>query len=255
MRTVEISGKKVEIYDNIEELPIIRFHKYNKCLLIDSGVGGDIGGFDMRLEKIIRFIGVNKEDAIKELQNLRQCVYLIHEEVNPRHLAFATLVKSIDGVLVTDLSDDGLRKIVEQLGNAPVAEVDQIVESTKKKIDDELDLYFPQLFDDSAIKEQYDYIKKRAILILDGIIEGRDTDEEADKITTFILTYNKPHTFEGKESIEIAHDKNFENMCLLLSQKLNVDAKKFSVLEYYNSASYLRDEIKAQNKRSKSKRS
>lgn len=51
MRTIKLAGKKVEIYDAIEDLPILRFHKYNKMLLIDAGIGSDLSDFDKHIEK------------------------------------------------------------------------------------------------------------------------------------------------------------------------------------------------------------
>ena len=39
MRTTQIGKYKVEIYDAIEDLPMQRFHKYNKMLLVDAGIG------------------------------------------------------------------------------------------------------------------------------------------------------------------------------------------------------------------------
>ncbi|MGF2526095.1 hypothetical protein ACQUW0_27690, partial [Ralstonia pseudosolanacearum] len=50
MVTVKIGKHTVEMYDTIEELPIVRFHKYQKLLLIDAGIGADIVAFDQRIE-------------------------------------------------------------------------------------------------------------------------------------------------------------------------------------------------------------
>lgn len=46
MKNVPIKGMNVELYDSIEDLPIMRFHKYNKMLLVDAGVGSDLSDFD-----------------------------------------------------------------------------------------------------------------------------------------------------------------------------------------------------------------
>lgn len=100
-----------------------------------------------------------------------------------------------------------------------------------------MQLYFPRLFDDASVKEYFDELKRRTMLILDAIIDG-DTDdrrEQIERITTELLTYNKPQPFNGSESMEIQYDKQFENMCLTLSQHLHVpNPKQYTVLEYYN---------------------
>ena len=71
MKTTKIGNLEVELYDAIDELPIARFHAYNKALLIDAGIGSDLADWDTHIEKTIRFIRVGKPDlAEKELDNL-----------------------------------------------------------------------------------------------------------------------------------------------------------------------------------------
>lgn len=238
MITAKLGGHTVEIYDAIDTLPMLRFHAYNKMLLIDAGIGSDLADFDNHIEKAMRFCkGKKPELAAQELDNMRQNVYFIQSGVSPRHLAFCALVKSIDGEPITDLSTDGLQKVLDLFADVPQNELTAQLEAVKKKIDDELQLYFPRLFDDTTVKEYFDELKRRTLLMLDAIIEGDTNDrrDEIDRITTELLTYNKPQPFSGLESMEIQYDKQFENMCLTLSQHLNVThPKQFTVLEYYN---------------------
>lgn len=252
MRTIYIGKKRVELYDAIEELPIMRFHRYNKMLLVDAGIGSDLADFDRHVEKAIRLINAKTPDlAAVELENLRQNVYFIQSNLSPRHLAFAVLVKSINGRPCNDLSDDGLQKIIEQFADIPNDEITAQLEAVKKKIDEELQLYFPRLFDDATLKEYYDKLKRRTIIVLKTVIEGKATEADAkeiDDITTALITYFNPQTFSGYNSVEIRHDKQFENMCLLLSKHLHVDPKRFTVLEYYNAFEYIKEETKKANK-------
>lgn len=258
MRTAKIAGKVVEMYDTIEELPITRFHKYNKMLLIDSGIGSDLADFDRHIEKAIRYAGSKTPQmAITELENLRQNVYFMQSELSPRCLAFAALVKSIDGEPCDDLSDAALQKIVETLGDAPKNAITAELEAVKKKIDDELHLYFATVFDDSTLKEYYDKLKRRTLIILQTVIDGGVTDEtaaEIEKITTALITYFNPQVFTGTDSVEIQYDKQFENMCLLLSQNLHVDPKRFTVLEYYNAFEYIKEMQRAARRQRKSRK-
>ena len=100
MRKIVLAKHKVELYDSIDELPIVRFHKYNKMLLV-------------------RYCRLNQPDkAEKEIGNIRQNIYFIQSEISPKHLAFAALVKSIDGKLVDDLTDDGLQKVLDLFAEA-----------------------------------------------------------------------------------------------------------------------------------------
>ena len=51
-----------------------------------------------------------------------------------------------------------------------------------------------------------------------------------------------PKTYIGSESVEVKYDKQFESTCLLIAQKTNMDARKMTVLQFYNAI----DNIKAQ---------
>lgn len=249
MRTIELQGMAVEIFDGIDELPVTRFHKFNKMLLIDSGVGSDLADVDNHIERAIRFCKAKQPDmAMVELENMRQGMYLIQSEVSPKHLAFCVLVKSIDGEPCTDLSDDGLKALLQRFADAPHTQLTAQTEAVKKKIDEELNLYFPGNFDDATVKEYYDQLKIRTLIMLDAIIAG-DVDErqaEIDKMTTLLITYTRPMSFDGTGSMEIQYDRQFENMCLMLSQHLHANAKTYTVLEYYNAFDYVKKMLKPQ---------
>ena len=134
MKNVQIKGMNVELYDSIEDLPIMRFHKYNKMLLVDAGVGSDLSDFDRHIEKVIRYLNSPTPNmATVELENMRQNIYFIQSEVSPRHLAFAVLVKSINGNPRNDLSDDGLQKTMSLLKDVANSEITAHWKRLKKK--------------------------------------------------------------------------------------------------------------------------
>lgn len=258
MKKITLSGHEVGIYDSIEDLPMLRFHKYNKMLLIDAGIGSDLQDFDMHIEKAIRYTkSKTPELAAVELDNMRQNVYFIQTGISPKHMAFAVLVKSIDGKECNDLSDDGLQKILNTFGDTPVKEMAAQMEAVKKKIDEELQVYFPRLFEDSTVKEYYDELRHRTLLMLDAIINGDTEDKRAEieKITTMLLLYNRPASFSGSDNMEVQYDKQFENMCLTISQHLHVpEPKRYTVLEYYNAFERIKEMIKpTKNKKTSNK--
>ncbi len=255
MVTVKIGKHTVEMYDTIEELPIVRFHKYQKLLLVDAGIGSDIAAFDQRIEKTRRFLMAGKpEQAQQELENMRQCVFLIQSGVNPKHRAFAALITKIDGHDCTDIGDDALAAITEKLNDVPESELTAQLEAVKKKIDGELTLYFPALFNDSDVKEYYDILRKRTLEILNGIVAGVDDPagaEIVDKLTTALITYSNPKMFTGSDGVEIQFDRQFENLCLVLSEQLHVEPKKYSVLEFYNAFDFVKERAKQAEKAQK----
>lgn len=246
MVTAKIGKHTVKMFDAIDELPIVRFHRYQKMLLIDAGVGSDIEAFDQRIEKVRRYLMAGKPDkAGQELDNLRQTVFMIQNEISPRNLAFAVLVAEVDGQRCEDLSEDGLRKTLARLQDATQKEMTARLDAVKKKIDSELLLYFPAIFNGSEVKEYYDLLRKRTLAVLNNIIAGIDGDPgktaEVEKITTALLTYSNPKLFSGSDSVEIQHDRNFENLCLALSEQLHVRPKEYTVMEFYNAFDFLRE--------------
>lgn len=134
MKTIVLSGKVVEMYDAISDLPVDRYHVYNKMLLIDSGIGSDLSDFDTHTERLRVYIqGGNREDAIKELNNLRQNVYMVQSGISPKMLAFAALVGKINGNECRDLSVEGLKKVVEEISGAAYDVVARELDDVKKK--------------------------------------------------------------------------------------------------------------------------
>lgn len=134
MKELTLNGHKVRIYDSIDELPMVRFHKYNHTLLVDAGIGSEIGDFDAHIERVVRYIRKgDNENAAKELDNLRQNVFMIMQGQSVKDLSFAVLVAEIDGEPQNDISQEGLQKVVELLGGATKKELIDIMQSVKKK--------------------------------------------------------------------------------------------------------------------------
>lgn len=249
----KIGKHLVQYYDTIDELPIVRFHKYQKYLLIDSGIGGDIASFDARLEKMRRYMQEgNMENATKELMNIRQNVYFIQQGFNPKHHAFATLVTKIDGKEYDAVTDNVIDEICAVLSDVSVKEMAGLFESAKKKIDSELMLYFPNLFNDSEVKEYFDILKRRTVEILKGIIGGKRNpahNASVEKLNTKLITYTNPKIFAGSDGVEVKFDREFENLCLVLSEQLHVKPKEYSVMEFYNAFDFIQGRAKQTQKR------
>lgn len=252
MKELQLNGHKVRIYDSIDALPITRFHSYNRMLLVDAGVGSDISDFDNHIERMVRYIRKGDNDsAAKELDNLRQNVFMIMSGQSVRDMSFACLVASIDDEPCDDLSPEGLQKVIETLGGATRGELTEAYQSAKKKIDQDLSLYFPSLFDDVTTREYYDIVKRLTLTNLKRIADG-DSDERkeaAEQLRERLILFQKPKVFTGSEGIEVRHDKEFETMCLAITKETGRDAKRMTVLEYYNAYEYLREKTrKTQNK-------
>ena len=118
-------------------------------------------------------------------------------------------------------------------------------------------LYFPAMFNNSDIKEYFDILKKRTLAVLDGIIKGLKNplkSKAVEKLTTMLITYTNPKMFSGSESVEIQFDRQFENLCLVLSEQLHVKPKEYTVLEFYNAFDFIRERAREAQKNANKRR-
>lgn len=134
MRVGKVNNHTVEIYESIDEMPIQRFQKYNKYMLIDSSIGSDIQDILNHIDRTKIYIKGEPNLAIAELDNMKQAIYLVGEEMSPKYMAFAVLVRKIDGHETNDLTDSGLKKVLEILNEAKKGWMDFILEQVKKKL-------------------------------------------------------------------------------------------------------------------------
>lgn len=237
MKTIIINGKEIKLYDSIDEMPIVNFQKYNKYILLDSGLGSDINSVDEHIVNLAKLIKTDAVKAQQELQNLRQNMHMIVSGISPKYMAFTALIYSINGKPLDSLSDDYLREVLDSIREIKHSKIISFLLRFKKKLDFELETYFPSEFSNAKEKEVYDKIKQRTILILQGIIEDKDNSLEIADIDDFLFKLYKPKSFNGSASVEVKYDKQFETSCMLISQKTGMNAKNMSVLEFYNTLS------------------
>ena len=254
MKTIIIKNKKIKLYDGIDEMPIANFQKYNKCILIDSGLGSDVDSIDRHIVNIAKFINKgDKKNAMQELQNMRQNMHMIVSNVSPENLAFAALIHSIDGKEQKDLSDSHLQELNDELKEIPRGSFSSLLSELKKKLSTELELYFPSEFDSAKEKEAYAKLKSRTLFQLQEIIEDKNYAEQIAELDAIIFSLYRPKNFVGKESEEIKYDKQFESACMIISQKTGMNAKQMTVLEFYNTLINIRKQTEIEKKAYKRK--
>lgn len=134
MKKIVYNDKVIEVYDSIDELPIVNFQKYNKYLLIDSGIGSDVDAIDEHIVKIAKLIKKSdSQKAMQELLNLRQNLYMINSQISPKYLAFAALIHKVDKEEVKDLSDDNLKEILAKINKIEHNKILSFLTGFKKK--------------------------------------------------------------------------------------------------------------------------
>jgi hypothetical protein len=121
-------------------------------------------------------------------------------------------------------------------------------EKEKRKLDEELMTYFPELFASSVEKNQTDLLYRRALLQLAEITDGVDNTEAIRAIDGQIYAMADTPNFEGNASAEIEIDKRFEEMCLVIAKEFGGKVKGYSVMEFYTANKILADRQKQLNK-------
>lgn len=251
MRKETIAGHTFEFYDSIDMLPIRQFHLYTKHILVQSGIGDGIESIDSHIGKIASYIKNDPNRAVNELLNYRKCLYTILGEQDYRHKANLCLVKSVDGKVWEDFSDDGINTLYEMVTTEQERKMRDIEAALKKRLDEELMTYFPELFATSIEKNELETIRKRAMLQLAEIIDGVDNTGAIEALNDRIMAMQDTKSFDGRANAEIEADKNFEQMCLILAKEFGGKVKDYTVMEFYSANRLLNEQQKQLKTRKK----
>ena len=245
MIKLKLGPHKVTLYNDIEALPIERFQKYNKMLMLDAGLGSDVKVFDSKLARINEFIQNNDiANASTEIDNIRQTLFNVQNGLSPYFMSLIPLMSEIDGEPFTDLSDASIQAAYDKLKDVTLREYKNVSEGVKKKIEKDLDSYFHQGGPSAESKEYYELIRRRALLMCDEMAKDEDHKEEIDELTKQMVRFGKPMVFNGDRNREVLYDKNFIGNCISIAQNLNMDAKQMTVLEYYRAIEVLEEQQK-----------
>lgn len=126
----------VELYETIDEMPIIRKHLFDKFLIMDSGMGSNMQDVEHRLQKLGVFLTEKDFDkALQETKNLHHTIFNGMAEINFQSLAFSSLVYKIDNKEVSVETESDAEKVLEQLQKKiKHKDVADFVEDVKKKL-------------------------------------------------------------------------------------------------------------------------
>ena len=242
---MNLGSHKVVMYDSIEELPIVRFQKYNKMLMLDAGLGSDVTALDGHLARVSEYIKAGDlTNAAGEIDNLRQTLFNVQNGLTPHFMSLIPLMAEVDGEPLTDLSDENIQAVYDRLKDVTMKAYEGAASEVKKKIEEELKAYFNQGGESASSKEYYELVRRRALLQLEFVEKGIDHDEEIREIDGQLVRFGKPMVFSGDKNREILYDKNFIGCCIAIAQNLNMDAKQMTVMEYYRALEVLEEQQK-----------
>lgn len=146
MKEITIGRHVARIYESAEDMPVVRWNKMQKMMMLSSGIGSDMDSVEKKVDRISRLlIAGSNEEAKTEVDNLKSALSLINAGVNPKSLAFAVLVHDIDGAECDDMSDDGLQKVLDRLEDLTQREVNTITYRVKKKFQAKCRRFFRRL--------------------------------------------------------------------------------------------------------------
>ena len=137
MITFKKKKTEVKFYDSIEEMPHRRYMKFNKEMMRANEVGNSMADVIKRIDRAMGFIQAKESDkAVRELSNARLAYSYSQAELEPKGLALAAMVKSINGVEINDITTSGLQNTLEVLQNIGMSkkELDHNADSVKKKL-------------------------------------------------------------------------------------------------------------------------
>ena len=250
MRTIKTDDGKhtIELYDGVDEMLEVRYHKFNQMMVLAAGVGNSIESIIGKLGTIRQLIDDDRaKDAKVEIINLYQAFYFVQDSIDPRSTAFATLVKSIDGVEYNDMTESGLNKVSEILsGFLTVGQRNETIDSVKKKIEEELNQYFPHRNDENL--EQLTLLRGILMAQLEGIIEDKDNGDVVGRLAKRIRDLSEATDYS---TYEVESEKAREKSYLGIQETLHRDAKSMTILEYETACEMLRDRAKEYERKTK----
>ncbi len=110
----KIGKHTIQLYSEIEETPIDRYSKFNKYMILNDKIGSNFTDIDKHFTKLYALI--NEPEKLKnQLTVFRQLVFSLESEQSFESLAYACLVKKIDGEPRDDLTVQGLNETLSKI--------------------------------------------------------------------------------------------------------------------------------------------
>lgn len=244
MKEIKIKNHSILLYDALDEMPVVRYHKFTQLMVLAAGVGNDLNAIRTKLLSIRQMIEDNTPEKAKvEILNLYQTFAFIDKVTDPRSLAMACAVHSIDGEEQTDTSGDGLQKVADRLnGWMSVKERDDATAAVKKKMEDELAYFYPEHVDHDG--EGMALMKRMLERRLERIKDGDDLEKEDPELKQLERRMRDRQEVTDYQDYERMSDTAFEQGCLAITGELHKDAKTMSTMEYHSAIKLLEDRAK-----------
>lgn len=129
MKSIEINNHKITVYDDIMEMPVVRYNKYQKYMVLASGVGNDIPAIISKVNDMQKMVGDEKKykKLNAEFLALKNALSFVDGGVDPHSLAFACMIRDFDGEECSVDSEDSIDATAKKLSE--MATKRQLMES------------------------------------------------------------------------------------------------------------------------------
>lgn len=123
-------------------MPASNYINHARLTMLDAGIGSDLDAVTRHWQRIAKLAEKGGDALNKELSNYLQNLHFIVSNTSPEMMSFVSLIKSIDGKLIDDYSDENAKAIIEQLSKKglTVGIVRSFLTSIKKKLNKRLRL-------------------------------------------------------------------------------------------------------------------
>jgi hypothetical protein len=242
----KFKNHEIELYDSIQNLPILRFQKFNKYQMIASDIGSDFADYDQRTQKALAFLQKNMvNEAIQELNNRRQLVFNAYNESNPNSRSFAVLVKRIDKQKFTKYAPDDLDQIMTKLNDIgfEAETMFEQLKEVKKKIELELQVYYKNFFPKVGNVEFLALRVKRLNLLCDEIIDEKEIKDPLFEVEKELLENDKPNKWDiwADNNMERILEVDFQKFALNVTQLSGMNLNDTSTFAFYAGVEYLKE--------------
>ena len=113
-------------------MPIKLYNLTQRYILQDMGIGSDMPAIDEHFRSLDAFLASNKvDDALRERENMRFAFYTMLEQVNYKSLTFGCHIFSVDGIEITDRSEEAITELLNTL-TISYEQAEEILAEVKK---------------------------------------------------------------------------------------------------------------------------
>lgn len=214
------NGTVLELWSDMREMPMRVLNRFQRQLAFDSSAGSTLEDMDKRLERLDMFLAAGRvADAVEERKNMRFGLWYMLQELNTKVMALASIIKAVDGKPEAVYTDEAVVKWTRVLQDSDITlrETEEALEKVRGKLESDMRAAIPSLRNSSAQLEAAVAVYKRALLMCEEVLEGKDNSKELAKINSAVLDSIAPLCLQRTSTNAILlMETGFEELCAAL---------------------------------------